>query len=924
MKRKCECKHSGRHAAPIIESLEPRILLSADLPGLDVPDADPNFVSDADIDRILAQAKEAFLSQQQAAEDQAALQQIEPQQADTPDVALATHEPEQPLRQELVIVDPSVPDHETLLLDMQPAGGDSAELRIVFLDSQRGGIEQISQILSTRSDLDAIHLITHGADASIQLGADALDLALLQNNPSVISGWGGALTAEGDILIYGCNVAETEAGRDLIDTLAEMTRADIAASNDLTGHHGLGGDWDLEYQAGQIEAAVTVSGSTQQSWNATLAAPSLSGANDLAGINEDPITNTGTLVSTLIAGHVTDADGPSSGIAVVGVDDTNGTWEYTTDSGSNWYAFGTVDTSTARLLAADAGTSVRFVPDSDWNGTVSNGITFHAWDQSSGTIGGTADISSIETVRDEFIANSFTGNDGTVNWTGDWQELGESDGSAAGNVKADTTPTALEIGGLNVSITGDGAQRQADLSGATSATLTLDIWRSGLPKGATSVTLAVSSDGINWTDLQTFDYTSTPTSATAYSYDISAYASSTTWVRLIGSGSFNNPNFSSHMFFDDVQIEYDSTGGGQSAFSAESASSGITVNSVDDAVVIGGDTSGSGNEGTVISGTLIATDDADGVTDGTVFSVSADGASGTASIDPDTGLWAYTPNADFNGTDSFTVTVTDDDGYTDTQVINVTVTPVVNTLTGGVDAGAVTDTTVHSMEAPEPPPVHEAPAEPKAEVERIEETAEPEAEATEETAEPEPLAGLPPTPNTLLTGPLEPDEIYLSVIRDTYTERSGVKNSPPSIEKPTPDSTRTFQQELKSFWKADSTKASLEMSDLGVSQELWNDLDQMAQEMENSIDELEKRMRLSAEAAAGFGISLTAGFVSWALRTGTMAASFLATMPTWRHVDPMPVLAEDGKRSQANLSQVDEVPEDDEQEQALADLLEKE
>nr|NIM74261.1 hypothetical protein [Gammaproteobacteria bacterium]NIN37175.1 hypothetical protein [Gammaproteobacteria bacterium]NIO26033.1 hypothetical protein [Gammaproteobacteria bacterium]NIO66646.1 hypothetical protein [Gammaproteobacteria bacterium]NIP65799.1 hypothetical protein [Gammaproteobacteria bacterium] len=71
-----------------------------------------------------------------------------------------------------------------------------------------------------------------------------------------------------------------------------------------------------------------------------------------------------------------------------------------------------------------------------------------------------------------------------------------------------------------------------------------------------------------------------------------------------------------------------------------------------------------------------AVDTADGLTDGTYFTVTTDGTDGTATIDPSSGLWSYTPNADFNGTDSFTVTITDDDGHTATQVITVTVTQV--------------------------------------------------------------------------------------------------------------------------------------------------------------------------------------------------------------------------------------------------------
>ncbi|MBK9308521.1 MAG: cadherin-like domain-containing protein [Nitrospira sp.] len=89
------------------------------------------------------------------------------------------------------------------------------------------------------------------------------------------------------------------------------------------------------------------------------------------------------------------------------------------------------------------------------------------------------------------------------------------------------------------------------------------------------------------------------------------------------------------------------------------------------------------------------------MSDGTVFSVTGAATQGTASIDPATGLWSYTPTADWNGTDSFTVTITDDAGNTTTQVITVTVTavndaPVLTANTGSTVAEGDTDTIVAS------------------------------------------------------------------------------------------------------------------------------------------------------------------------------------------------------------------------------------
>ena len=61
---------------------------------------------------------------------------------------------------------------------------------------------------------------------------------------------GQSLTEDGDILFYGCNVASTEGGKALISKISEITKADIAASDDVTGK---GGDWELEKKIGVVE-----------------------------------------------------------------------------------------------------------------------------------------------------------------------------------------------------------------------------------------------------------------------------------------------------------------------------------------------------------------------------------------------------------------------------------------------------------------------------------------------------------------------------------------------------------------------------------------------------------------------------------------------------------------------------------------------
>ncbi|EMB18581.1 Ig-like domain-containing protein, partial [Rhodopirellula europaea] len=112
----------------------------------------------------------------------------------------------------------------------------------------------------------------------------------------------------------------------------------------------------------------------------------------------------------------------------------------------------------------------------------------------------------------------------------------------------------------------------------------------------------------------------------------------------------------------------------------------VTVTADNDPTVFGGDTSGTGAEdAAAITGDLDATD-ADGLTD-PIFTIElGDGASnGTATINSADGTWSYIPAANFNGTDAFTVSVTDDAGNVETQEITLTVTPVAD-LTAVDDA----------------------------------------------------------------------------------------------------------------------------------------------------------------------------------------------------------------------------------------------
>lgn len=79
------------------------------------------------------------------------------------------------------------------------------------------------------------------------------------------------------------------------------------------------------------------------------------------------------------------------------------------------------------------------------------------------------------------------------------------------------------------------------------------------------------------------------------------------------------------------------------------------------------------NEDTPVNGQVVASD-IDGDTLG--YSVSGQPANGSVTLNPATGSFVYTPNANYNGSDSFVVTISDGNGGTTTSRINIGVTPV--------------------------------------------------------------------------------------------------------------------------------------------------------------------------------------------------------------------------------------------------------
>ncbi|MDD2180729.1 DUF4347 domain-containing protein [Acidovorax sp. D2M1] len=156
-----------------------------------------------------------------------------------------------PARTEIVFIEGNVSDIDALLQGIG-AGKD-----VHVLDAGKDGLQQMADILAGRSNIDALHIISHGKEASVNLGTLFLDQGNLSTHTTQLQAIGQSLSNGADIMLYGCDVG-AGAGRTFVSQLAIATGADVAASNNLTGSAQLQGDWDLEVQQGSIETQSVV------------------------------------------------------------------------------------------------------------------------------------------------------------------------------------------------------------------------------------------------------------------------------------------------------------------------------------------------------------------------------------------------------------------------------------------------------------------------------------------------------------------------------------------------------------------------------------------------------------------------------------------------------------------------------------------
>jgi len=147
---------------------------------------------------------------------------------------------------ELLVIDAAVEDKHLFYQQLKPG------VAVVEIQAGESGLAQLTQALSQYQGLDALHIVSHASDGVIQLGNSQITEEMLKTEVATLSAIDGALKGGADVLFYGCNLAEGQAGESLLQFISSEANVDVAASDDVTGAFELGGNWDLEKTVGEV------------------------------------------------------------------------------------------------------------------------------------------------------------------------------------------------------------------------------------------------------------------------------------------------------------------------------------------------------------------------------------------------------------------------------------------------------------------------------------------------------------------------------------------------------------------------------------------------------------------------------------------------------------------------------------------------
>lgn len=150
----------------IMEEMEARQLFSGGIEGVVVPEPPPPPAINIDI----------------ASTTNSTAQTTPPTSAAIDNSVSNNMQAQTGVRNELIFVDTVVKNYQELLNGIYKQSDAERNIQVVLLDNNSDGIQQITQALSQQNNLDAVHLISHGSDGSLEIGNIQFNLqSMIQN-----------------------------------------------------------------------------------------------------------------------------------------------------------------------------------------------------------------------------------------------------------------------------------------------------------------------------------------------------------------------------------------------------------------------------------------------------------------------------------------------------------------------------------------------------------------------------------------------------------------------------------------------------------------------------------------------------------------------------------------------------------------------
>jgi hypothetical protein len=270
-------------------------------------------------------------------------------------------------------------------------------------------------------------------------------------------------------------------------------------------------------------------------------------------------------------------------------------------------------------------------------------------------------------------------------------------------------------------------------------------------------------------------------------------------------------------------------------------------------------------------------------------------AHGTVSLDAD-GRFSFTPHAGFVGTDTFAYRVSDGVSTSNVGIVSIVVTPLAAPLPqpprdesplDGDERSSADEAKQESPDAdPDEVPNGEGDAVPPDGIPR---SPEQQPHAPECTAAPS--EGVPPED---VQPSKEPLVGFVAPKRDVADDR-------PARQATRGETDRADAREHTEDGSrgAASTKDHRRLMHVGKTSRLWRDLDEFQQSVGTDL-----QVRNIAIGSVGTVVSgFTVGYVLWALRSGLLLTSVLASLPAWTMFDPLAIASVSGQND-------DDDPED--------------